>query len=214
MNSNKSNKGISGSKLDDETFLKQLGAFMKRMRIAAGFPTIRSFVDTVDMSYSQYQGYEAGKNITIKTLKRIFSEFNLQIEDWLKIDIFELNIEDPEIIEGIRSARINQVIEQVRHIDGKAEMLSLRPIDVQRYIDILIHCHTSRNRSYILDKVVKLDDTHNTFRRVAGKLLDYGWLDYTDKDSKNSPVQAYYTTEAGKAVLRLTKSSDKNANEE
>jgi len=137
-------------------------------------------------------------------LKRIFSEFNLQVEDWLKIDIFNLNIDDPDVIKDIRSARINQVIEQVKLIDNEKVALSLRPVDVQRYVDILIHCHTRRSRSYILEKLIKLDDTHNTFKRVAGKLLDYGWLDYTDKDSKNSPNQAYYTTDAGKKVLQLS----------
>ena len=172
MNTNQTNNVVTDSRLEDEAFLKQLGAFIKRMRIASGFPTIRSFVDTVDMSYSQYQAYEAGKNITIIILKRIFSEFNLQVEDWLKIDIFKLDIDDPDVIEDIRSARMTQVIEQVKLVDNEKEALSLRPVDVQRYVDILIHCHIRRSRSYILEKLTKLDDTHNTFKRVADKLLD------------------------------------------
>ncbi len=206
MKNDNENNALSDPKLNDEIFLKQLGAFLKRMRIASGFPTIRAFVDTIDMSYSQYQGYEKGKNITVVILKRIFSEFNLQVEDWLKIDIFNIDTNDPEVIEKIRTARLNQVTEQVRIIDSEKAALLLRPVDVQRYVDILIHCHIPKSRSYILDKLVRLDDTHNTFQRVAGKLIMYGWLDYTNKESKNSPAQAYYTTEAGKKALQLTNS--------
>lgn len=70
----------------------------------------------------------------------------------------------------------------------------MTPKTVQHDICILIYCHIPRSRAYILKDVIKLDDSYNTFQRVAGKLLDYGWLDYTDKKSKNSPTQAYYTT--------------------
>src|SRR3546814_20983860 len=79
---------------------------------------------------------------------------------------------------------------------------------VQRYVDILIHCHTRRSRSYILEKLIKLDDTHNTFKRVAGKLVDYGWLDYTVKESKNSLTEAYYNTDDGHKMLRLAGDKD------
>jgi len=52
---------------------------------------------------------------------------------------------------------------------------------------------------------MKMDNTVNTLKRVAGKLLEYNWLELTDKGSKNSPKQSYITTEAGKKVLRLGK---------
>ena len=189
--------------IDDETFLKGLGNFIKSLRIAAGFPSIKSFVDTIDMSYSQYQGYESGRNITMKVLKRILGELNLSVGDWLKIDISNLETGDPSTVASIREARISQVIEQVEILGGTKQARLLRPTDAQRYVDILIHCHTPKTRSYIL-KMFSLDDSYNTFKRVAGKLIDYGWLDYTDRKSKNSPTQSYYTTEAGKRVLRLT----------
>ncbi len=51
--------------LNDEFFLRSLGEFLTKMRIAAGFKIIRAFTDTVDMSYSQYQGYESGNNINV-----------------------------------------------------------------------------------------------------------------------------------------------------
>ena len=186
----------------DELFLKALGDFIKAMRVAAGYPTIRSFVDTVDMSYSQYQGYESGKNITIKKLKEILNYFGLTPKDWLKIDLenteFPLNM----AVERLEYMRIKQVMSQVEVLKGREESLSLKTIEIERFIKILIACHEPKTRSFILKDIVKMEDSHNTFKRVAGKLLDYGWLDFVDKESKNSPEQAYYTTVEGKNLLK------------
>lgn len=203
MERNKQIEAINDLNVSDDLFLKQLGKFIRRMRKAAGFPTIRSFVDTIDMSYSQYQGYEAGKNITIKVLKFILSQLNLKVENWLNTDIFNIDLNDPKVTDNLKEVRIKQVIDQVKKIETTNDILNIRTIEIQRYIDILINCHIPRKRSYILKQIIKLDDTYNTFIRVAGKLIEYGWLDYTDKKNKNSPSQSYYTTEAGKKVLRL-----------
>ncbi len=46
---------------NEDFFFQELGPFIRSMREAAGFTSMRVFVGTIEMSYSQYQGYESGK---------------------------------------------------------------------------------------------------------------------------------------------------------
>jgi len=204
MESKNSPKGDKDPNYDIEEFFRLIGQFIKHLRIQAGFPTPESFANTIDMPRSQYSAYESGKNMELTTFKRILLEFDIKVEDWLNLDLLGGKNSLHKQIKRMREARISQVISQVKKSDmtGDAEKLSVKA--AQRYIEILIHCHIPRSRSYILEDIVKLEDSsYNTFKRIAGKLIDYGWLDYTNKESKNSPAQAYYTTEKGKKVLRL-----------
>lgn len=205
----KGNDNTQDINITDEILLKKLGAFLKTMRKAAGFTSKRAFADTIEMSYSQYHGYESGKNITILTLKRILLEFNIKVENWLNLNIFNDDTDDSQLILNLRQARIDQLIEQVKSIENFNVSNNLGTKEVQRYIDILIYCNTPKSRSQIL-KRIKMDDTVNTFKRVAGKLITYGWLDYTDKVNKNNPNQKYCTTNSGKKVLQL---KDRNSQE-
>jgi|GEM_PF-3502828 len=193
---------------DDEYFFKLLGAFIRRMRRLAGFRSMRAFADTIGISYSQYQGYETGRNLTLAIFKRIMLEFDIRVEDWLNIDIFANQTIDSEHIKRIKTARIEQVIQQVKLKNPPTEPL-INPEIAQRYIEILILCNTPKSRTEILKDHLKLSDDINTLKRVAGKLLNYGWLKHTDQN-KNSPQQRYTTTETGKKILRLSTAESEN----
>jgi transcriptional regulator with XRE-family HTH domain len=193
---------------DDEYFFQLLGSFIRRMRKLAGFKSMRAFADTINISYSQYQGYETGKNLTLAIFKRIMLEFDIRVENWLNIDIFANKTADSEHIKRIKNARIEQVTQQVKLKNSSTEPIITAEI-AQRYIEILIFCNTPKSRAEILRDHLNMSDDINTLKRVAGKLLDYGWLEHTDKN-KNSPQQRYATTEAGKKVLRLSPAKSDN----
>lgn len=190
---------------DNEVFLQKLGGLLKKMRKAAGFSTIRSFTDAIDISYSQYQGYESGKNITLTSLKRILKEFNFEVADWLNLDLENDKELDLKTIERIRQARIEQLIEQVKINNKSQDLNQISTRELSRYIDILIFCSNPKGRKEILVNLLEMDDSINTLKRVAGKLIDYGWLSLTDSKSRNNPNQKYVTTTTGKKILRIEK---------
>ncbi|EOR96281.1 hypothetical protein ADIARSV_0516 [Arcticibacter svalbardensis MN12-7] len=196
----KKNKDLNN---DNEYFLEQIGRYLRTLRLNAGFSSIESFANTIEMSSTQYGEYEKGKNLTLLTFKRLLLEFNIKVEDWLNTELFTSDNNISTLMERMQQTRIEQVIEQVKFTENITTSHKLTPKEIQRYIDILIYCHQARSRNEIIEKLLKMDDSTNTFKRVAGKLLDYGWIEPTDKKSRNSPVQRYVTTEIGKKVLRI-----------
>ena len=187
---------------DEDFFFQQLGSFLREMRKAAGYSSIRAFVDTIDMSYSQYQGYETGKNITLAIFRKVLLQFNIKVEDWLMLDIFTKEKVDKTIVEKMHSAQIEQVRKQVCKTENKEAASKLNEKEIERYINILIYCNRPQPRSKIL-KHLELADTVNNFKRAAHKLIEYGWLEYTDQKSPNSLKQQYITTAKGKTILKL-----------
>lgn len=203
MSISKKNTVEEDFNLNDELFLKLIGQFLIDLRKKAGYSSIRLFVDTIGMSYSQYQRYETGSNITLIVLRRILSFYNLKVEDWLKLDLINSDNDLPGIVESMHKAKMEHVIEQVKIIDSAEVANNLSPKEVSRYIEILEFSIHPRSRNEILDIKLKMDDSTNTFKRVAGKLIEYGWLELTNKANKNSPNQKYITTEAGRKVIIL-----------
>lgn len=203
MSISKKNTVEEDFNLNDELFLKLIGQFLINLRKKAGYSSIRLFVDTIGMSYSQYQRYETGSNITLIVLRRILSFYNLKVEDWLKLDLINSDNDLPGIVESMHKAKMEHVIEQVKIIDSAEVANNLSPKEVSRYIEILEFSIHPRSRNEILDIKLKMDDSTNTFKRVAGKLIEYGWLELTNKANKNSPNQKYITTEAGRKVIIL-----------
>ncbi|QEM07807.1 helix-turn-helix transcriptional regulator [Mucilaginibacter rubeus] len=188
---------------DDDYFFQLIGAYLKFLRNKAGFPNPEIFANIIGMSRSQYSAYEAGKNLNLVTFKKILLQFNIKVETWLNLDIVEQQEGSNMIITKMRQGRIDQVIEEVKNIDGPLVANKIGTKEAQRYIDILIYCTTAKSRSEILVNLLKMDDSTNTLKRVAGKLLDYKWLELTNKTKKNSPQQRYVITKAGKNLLKL-----------
>ena len=203
MSTSKENLGDNKLDSSDELFLKSVGQFLMNLRTKAGYPTIRMFSDALDMSYTQYQRYESGSNITLIVLRRILSFYNLKVEDWLNLDLGNDSDELVKIVEAMKLAKIDQLIDQVGKLDSIDAAKSLSTKDVNRYLDVLEFCMLPKSRKEILEIKLKMVDSLNTLKRVAGKLLDYNWLEPTNKINKNAPNQKYVTTDAGKKVISL-----------
>ncbi|UOE47853.1 helix-turn-helix domain-containing protein [Mucilaginibacter sp. SMC90] len=190
---------------NEKLFYSLLGNYLKTLRIKAGFPTPEAFANITGMTRSQYSAYENGKNLTLITFRNILLEFNIKVEEWLNLDIVNPPLDQSKLIRSSRQARVDQVIEQVKIIAGTNYDVNIGSKVIQRYIDILIYCHTAKSRHEILTKLLEMDDSVNTLKRVAGKLIDYGWLQLTDPTNRNNPNQKYITSEVGKSVLSLKK---------
>ncbi|SEO09161.1 Transcriptional regulator, contains XRE-family HTH domain [Mucilaginibacter gossypiicola] len=194
---------VSDANNDNQAFYLVLGAFIKTLRVKAGFPTPEAFANIAGMTRSQYSAYENGKNLTLITFRNLLLEFNIKVEDWLNLSLIDPSNDSEKIIFNIRQARIDQVIEQVKIIENHDYSYNLGSKAAQRYIDILIFCHTAKSRHEILTKLLEMDDSVNTLKRVAGKLIDYGWLELTDPSNRNNPNQKYITSLSGKSILSL-----------
>lgn len=189
--------------LSDELFLKSVGSFLMNLRKKAGYPTIRLFSDAMDMGYTQYQRYESGSNITLIVLRRILSFYNLKVDDWLKLDLTNDSNELDKIVETMKRARVDQLLYQVSKLESINAAKKLGTKEVSRYVDVLEFCIHPKSRKEILEVKLKMVDSVNTLKRVAGKLLDYKWLEPTNKINKNAPNQKYITTERGRKAILL-----------
>lgn len=72
----------------DEDLLKEIGLRIKKLRETSGCGSYEKFAFDHDMSRMHYWQIEKGKvNITIKTLNKILTIHNIEIEEFWKIKV-------------------------------------------------------------------------------------------------------------------------------
>lgn len=208
MKANKKQTPLKSYNIEEELFLKQLGKQIKSTRENAGYTTPEAFACAINMSRSQYANYELGKNMKILTLRNIFLELGLPQDHWLTFPSNQTESDKEKHAERINKIRLSQVMSQASALEKGNVAIDIKK--AQRYVDILLNCMTPQSRSTITRKILKLEDSYNALQRNTDKIIEYGWLAQTE-ESKNSPNQAYYTTKAGREVLRL-RQEDENQN--
>lgn len=70
-----------------------------------------------------------------------------------------------------------------------------------KMLEILHFCTVPRKRSEIL-QAIRLSVQTKNYKKHIEPLIHKGWLAFTEKDSPQSPQQKYYTTTAGKVILK------------
>jgi transcriptional regulator with XRE-family HTH domain len=72
----------------DEELLKEIGLRIKKLREKSGCSSYEKFAFDNDISRMHYWQIEKGKvNITLKTLNKILNIHEVDLEDFLKIDL-------------------------------------------------------------------------------------------------------------------------------
>ena len=62
--------------------LKKIGEGLKKLRKDRGFSNYHKLAYDMEMTHSQYGGYEAGKNLNILTLLRILNFHNIDLSEF------------------------------------------------------------------------------------------------------------------------------------
>lgn len=72
----------------DEELLKEIGLRIRKLREESGYGSYEKFAFDNDISRMHYWQIEKGKvNITMKTLNKILNVYNIELEDFLKIKV-------------------------------------------------------------------------------------------------------------------------------
>jgi transcriptional regulator with XRE-family HTH domain len=198
------NDELQAHKNEDESFLKALGVFLQRSRKDAGYKNANSFANVIGMSESQYRLYERGQaNIKIKSLLAILRGLNKPFNV-----VFNFNNESNSSLSNqdvflTDLDQENQVRNQVIKSNGVEFERTLTTDDVRRLIKILISCLRPLKKSNLL-KVVGLSSKTAKFTTLFNLLINNNWIAMRFPDQLKSPNQVYFTTEAGKKVLKLT----------
>lgn len=64
--------------------MDQIAAGLKRLRIEKGYSNYEYLAYDIGMSRSQYGAYENGQNMTLSTLMKILSHFDMSIFDFFE----------------------------------------------------------------------------------------------------------------------------------
>ena len=165
-----------------------------------GSPLVYS--SRVDVDISTIYKIERGEiNITLSrfyTLLRGQGKSHEQI-----LEMFNTDTHDKEkAIISISDKDITYVITQMSNEIDKQILKNLRNEDIQRLITILI-IGTNKTKKNDFVKQVGLGSKSKNFNLVFGIALKNNWIAMLYPESPRRHDQKYYTTEAGKAVLRL-----------
>lgn len=186
-----------------ELFLKLLGSYIKAEREKSGHTSAKILADILDVTESQYREYERGEtDMRLSTFLKIFRGLNKNIEDIFKINI--LNDPNAELTQNLTADPTigNQVKDQVKNLNGPQMANDLSPDDIKRITKIIIACYRPLKRTQILKSLNLAGKTAN-FVKLFNILIDNQWIAMTYPDQPNHRKKTYYTTEAGKKVLRI-----------
>lgn len=63
--------------------LKKIGAGLRQLRKERGYSNYHKLAYDMDMTHSQYGGYEKGKNMNVLTLLRILNFHKISLKDFI-----------------------------------------------------------------------------------------------------------------------------------
>ena len=188
-----------------ENFLKTLGDFIREKRKSRGHKSAETFANSIDMDEDQLRKYERGEiPMTLKTLHKIFKglrEGNENITEQLA------NLSEPLLEKSdkpLSAEQVTHVKNQVKKLNGNEILNTLRDEDIQRLGKILIIGFTTVPKNIFVQKVGLFSRSKN-FNIVFSTALKNNWIAMLYPESPRRHDQKYYTTEAGKKVLRLGK---------
>ena len=198
-----------GLEKDFEKFLIILGKQLKQGRLDLGFETISTFANIVDIAISTIGKYERGEeNLTVKRLYTLLRAQNKSHEQ-----IVEMFSTIPSPIEKESSFSLpeqaeQQVKQQVKIKLGRKEADSLDTSHIKRIYLLLAFCAPQKRRKKQLQEIFGLKSYTRHFDKCLNICLSAEWIKMTKPNQPNSNDQKYYTTEAGKKVLRLGKTGE------
>lgn len=193
--------------IEFKKFLIELGTFIRSRRKAIGYNSATTFANSIDMDPDQLRKYERGEiPMTLKTLNKILKGLRTPAERLLKqlADFQETtasNKNQPLTEEAASHVRL-----QVEAINGHDIASKLRPEDVQRIGRILIAAFNLVSKNEVVKKV-GLSSKSKNFNAAFSIALNNEWIAMLYPESPKRHDQKYYTTEAGKRVLRLADES-------
>lgn len=203
MPENKNNKQETKEEIEFKKFLKELGVFIRMKRKALGYKSAEPFANSIDMDPDQLRKYERGEiPMNLTTLHRILKGLKTSGEDTIKHlanfqEVTTTTKNQPLTEEAETYVRL-----QVKTLNGSETETTLRPEDIQRIGGILIAAFNLSKKNEIVKKV-GLSSKSKNFNTVFDIALTNKWIAMQYPESPKRHDQKYYTTEAGKKVLRL-----------
>lgn len=189
-----------------KALLQDIGASLKHLRKESGYGNSVAFAIQKGIPEGSYGKHEAGsENITMDSLVSYMEAHGLTNEDVFNTDFLTLGKGDQD--NPILSKLVNNIADQVRHQVSLLNNIAFANTfsdqdarDLRRILKEGEH-HSSRQK---LVKSIGLSSKTKRSERLINFLLKADWLAMTLPDKANSSKQNYYTTEAGKKVLRVT----------
>lgn len=189
--------------IEFKKFLIELGTFIRSRRKAIGYNSATTFANSIDMDPDQLRKYERGEiPMTLKTLNKILKGLRTPAERLLKqlADFQETTASNKN--QPLTEETASHVRLQVESINGYEVASKLRPEDVQRIGRILIAAFNLVSKNEVVKKV-GLSSKSKNFNAAFSIALNNEWIAMLYPESPKRHDQKYYTTEAGKRVLRL-----------
>lgn len=193
--------------IEFKKFLIELGTFIRSRRKAIGHNSATTFANSINMDPDQLRKYERGEiPMTLKTLNKILKGLRTPGERLLKqlSDFQETTA--PTKSQLLTEEAASHVRLQVEANNGHDVASKLRPEDVQRIGRILIAAFNLVSKNEVVKKV-GLSSKSKNFNAVFSIVLNNEWIAMLYPESPKRHDQKYYTTEAGKKILRLADES-------
>ncbi|WP_164126592.1 helix-turn-helix domain-containing protein [Sphingobacterium luzhongxinii] len=190
-------------------FIKALGDILRLRRTSLGFKTIEPFANLVDINISTIGKYERGdENITIKRLYTLLRACGKSHEDIVKM--FETFMSNSTSMPNtpLSDESEQQLRLQVEAGLGTEVAKVLKSDHINRIYLMLAYCDDKKTRKTDLKKFFNLDSYTKHFNLCLKIADDMGWINMTYPEKPNAKNQSYYTTEAGKEILRLKQEED------
>lgn len=189
---------------DIKKLQKKLGELLKQEREKSIHGEIKSYTALVDIDKSTiYAGERGESNFTVSRLytllrgngqthEEIIQAFTFLIAGQNKYSEFSLSLETEQ-----------QLRLQVEAKLGTKVAKALKSDHINRIYLMLAYCDDKKTRKTDLKKFFNLDSYTKHFNFCLKTADDMNWINMTYPEKPNTQNQSYYTTEAGKEVLRL-----------
>lgn len=194
--------------------LSNIGSSFRYLRKQAGYGNSTDFAIDKGIPEGSYGKHEAGiENMTIGSLVSNMIAHGLKDEDVFNKNFLELG--SSKTSESLEIKVFATLAHQVRtQLKKSSENSEGDYFDDKDYLDIhkmLIEGKKTTSKTNLF-KSIQLKSKTKRFENLLNLLISIKWIAMTHPENLNHPGQKYYTTEAGKEVLRLRQHGEENEN--
>lgn len=194
--------------------LKAIGYAFSKLRKGAGYSSSEKFANVKTLNRGMYGKYEAGSvDMKVTTLLDLAIAHGLSEKDVFNADFLKLGQADDE--NSVSKIAEERVITQVRHqlkiLIGEVKANEIDDDNILEINNILTKA-LSQSKKKALFEAIGLSSKTPRFEERLNLLISLKWIAMTHPENLNHPRQKYYTTEAGKEVLRLKQDGEENEN--
>lgn len=198
---------------DIKKLQKKLGELLKQEREKSIHGEIKSYTALVDIDKSTiYAGERGESNFTVSRLYTLLRGNGQTHEEIIQAFTFLITGLHKYSEFSLPSETEQQLRLQVETKLGTKVAKALKSDHINRIYLMLAYCDDKKIRKTDLKKFFDLDSYTKHFNHCLKIADDMDWINMTYPEKPNAKNQSYYTTEAGKEVLRLKQDGEENEN--